>query len=88
MLNQHTFIRAVAHPDFCRVCQYHRDDSVHLKAERSGFWGALAFFVLTFAAASVTMYDIWASRWDRATYFLVVLLELLRLWGRYESRCK
>lgn len=83
MLNQH---ECSGVGEYCDCCREHRDDPVHLKAERSGFWGALTFFALTLANTAAVVSYIYVNRWDRATFFLVMTLELLRLWGKYESK--
>lgn len=95
MLKQHAFL-----PDeYCHECGQRRDDPVHCTApeeydyelaekygDKPGFWGAVVFFVLTFSVGAATVYNICIVRWANATFFLIVTLELLRLWGRYESR--
>lgn len=98
MLNQHQFSGI---GDYCDRCREHRDDIVHSVAEdkhyrhsvfvpasetKSGFWGATAFFVLTFVATTATIYELCVNHWDRATFFLLATLEFLRVWGKYESR--
>lgn len=87
MLNQHQY----ECEDYCRHCgelaphPIHCIDPAQLLAKTIGWdhWMTV-FFVLTFVSGTATGYNICTGRWDRATFFLVVTLELLRLWGKHE----
>ena len=73
---------------YCSYCGLRWDDPIHNLGVpvRSRFWGSVTYFVATFTTSAAAVYNLFGDRWDRATFFLILTLELLRLWRNYESR--